>query len=121
LEEWRHYLLGTAHIVTVLTDHKNLTYFRQLHKLSRRQARWNLFLQDFDLRFHHTPGTQMGPADTLSRRDNVDTADDNVELMLLPDDLFVERNSSYARMVDSSHATCTLYKANSSAEFEYTS
>jgi hypothetical protein len=88
LEEWRHYLLGTAHVVTVLTDHKNLTYFRQPHKLSRRQARWNLFLQDFDLHFSHTPRTQMGPADALSCRDNVDTADDNVELTLLPDDLF---------------------------------
>jgi hypothetical protein len=88
LEEWRHYLLGTAHVVTVLTDHKNLTYFWQLHKLSHRQARWNLFLQDFDLHFHHTPGTQMGPADALSRRDNVDTADNNMELTLLPDDLF---------------------------------
>jgi hypothetical protein len=88
LEEWRHYLLGTAHVVTVLTDHKNLTYFRQPHNLSHRQARWNLFLQDFDLHFLHTPGTQMGPADTLSRRDNVDMADDNVELTLLPDDLF---------------------------------
>jgi hypothetical protein len=89
LEEWRHYLLGTAHVVTVLTDHKNLTYFRQLHKLSRQQACWNLFLQDFDLHFLHTPGTQMGPADALSCRDNVNTADDNVELTLLPDDLFI--------------------------------
>jgi hypothetical protein len=88
LEEWRHYLLGTAHVVTVLTDHKNLTYFRQPHKLSCRQARWNLFLQDFDLHFNHTPGMQMGPTDALSRRDNIDTADDNVELTLLPDDLF---------------------------------
>jgi hypothetical protein len=30
----------------------------------------------------------MGPADALSRRDDIDTADDNVELTLLPDDLF---------------------------------
>jgi hypothetical protein len=88
LEEWRHYLLGTAHVVTVLTDHKNLMYFRQPHKLSHRQARWNLFLQDFNLHFTHTPGLQMGPTDALSRRDNVDTADDNMELTLLPDDLF---------------------------------
>jgi hypothetical protein len=36
-------------------------------------------------------------------------------------DISVEQNSSYARMVDSSHTTCTLYKANSSAEFEYIS
>jgi hypothetical protein len=88
LEEWRHYLLGTVHVVMVLTDHKNLTYFRQPHKLSRRQARWNLFLQDFDLHFNHTPGTQMGPTDALFCRDNINTADDNVELTLLPDDLF---------------------------------
>jgi hypothetical protein len=88
LEEWQHYLLGTTHVVTVLTDHKNLTYFRQPHKLSHRQARCNLFLQDYDLHFHHTPGIQMGPADALSRCDNVDVADDNLELMLLPDDLF---------------------------------
>jgi hypothetical protein len=47
-----------------------------------------IFLQDFDLHFHHTPGTQMGPTDTLSHRDNVDMADDNLELTLLLDDLF---------------------------------
>jgi hypothetical protein len=45
-------------------------------------------LQDFDLHFHHTPDTQMGPADALSHRDDIDTADDNLELTLLPDDLF---------------------------------
>jgi hypothetical protein len=89
LEEWRHYLLGTAHIVMVLTDHKNLTYFCQPHKLSRRQGRWNLFLQDFNLHFHHTLGTQMGPADALSCRDDIDMADDNIELMLLPNNLFI--------------------------------
>jgi hypothetical protein len=88
LEEWEHYLLGTTHVITVLTDHKNLTYFHQPHKLSRRQAHWNLFLQDYDLYFHHTPGAQMGPANALSRRDSVDMADNNEELILLPDDLF---------------------------------
>ena len=30
LEHWRHYLQGTAHPVVLLTDHKNLTYFRLL-------------------------------------------------------------------------------------------
>jgi hypothetical protein len=88
LEEWWHYLLGTAHTVTVLTGHKNLTYYHQPHKLSRRQVRWNLFQQDFHLHFHHTPGTQMGPTDTLSCCDNVNTADDNLELTFLLNDLF---------------------------------
>ena len=27
LDHWRHYLQGTSHPVTLLTDHKNLTYF----------------------------------------------------------------------------------------------
>jgi hypothetical protein len=88
LEESQHYLLGTAHVVTVLMDHKNLTYFHQLHKLSHRQACWNLFLQDFELHFHHTPGTQMGPTGALSCSHDVNTTDDNLELTLLPDDLF---------------------------------
>ena len=44
LEHWHHYLQGTTHPVTLLTDHKNLTYFRQPQKLSRRQARWMMFL-----------------------------------------------------------------------------
>ena len=33
LTEWKHYLQGTGHPVTVVTDHKNLSYFKQLHKL----------------------------------------------------------------------------------------
>src|SRR5580658_3880411 len=35
LHEWRHYLQGTGFPVKVLTDHKNLMYFKQPHKLSR--------------------------------------------------------------------------------------
>jgi hypothetical protein len=34
-EEWRHYLKGARHPVEVLTDHKNLEYFRVAQKLNR--------------------------------------------------------------------------------------
>uniref|UniRef100_A0A0W0GDN4 Reverse transcriptase domain-containing protein n=1 Tax=Moniliophthora roreri TaxID=221103 RepID=A0A0W0GDN4_MONRR len=34
LKAWEHYLLGGAHPVTVLSDHKNLTYFRTAQKLN---------------------------------------------------------------------------------------
>ena len=34
LTKWKHYLQGTGHPVTVVTDHKNLSYFKQPHKLS---------------------------------------------------------------------------------------
>ena len=46
LSEWRQYLTGTNHPVTILTDHKNLTYFKKPQCLSRQQARWQMFLQD---------------------------------------------------------------------------
>ena len=38
LEEWRHYIQGSPHTMTVLSDHKNLTYYRDARKLNRRQA-----------------------------------------------------------------------------------
>ena len=66
LVEWKQYLQGTSHPLSVLTDHKNLSYLKDPCKLSRRQARWSLFLQDFDLIWKVTPGTHMGPADALS-------------------------------------------------------
>ena len=39
LGEWKQYLQGTPHPISVLTDHKNLSYLKDLCKLSHRQAR----------------------------------------------------------------------------------
>ena len=66
LTEWRHYLLGAKHPVEVWTDHANLTYFRKPQDLNRRQARWSLFLSEFDFVFVHKPGSSMTKADVLS-------------------------------------------------------
>ena len=49
LKEWRHYLTGIEHPVTVIMDHKNLGYFKQPQNLSHRQARWWLFLQEYNI------------------------------------------------------------------------
>ena len=43
-QEWRHFLEGAAHPVTIYTDHKNLEYFMSARVLNRRQARWNMSL-----------------------------------------------------------------------------
>ena len=83
LKEWRHYLTGTEHPVTIITDHKNLGYFKQPQKLSCRQARWWLFLQEYDIRWGVERGINMGPADALSRKDDIETSDDNREITLL--------------------------------------
>ena len=49
LKEWRHYLTGTEHLVTIIMDHKNLGYFKQPQNLSCWQARWWLFLQEYNI------------------------------------------------------------------------
>ncbi|ESK82601.1 reverse transcriptase-rnase h-integrase [Moniliophthora roreri MCA 2997] len=91
LETWQHHLMEGPHPVTVLCDHKNLTYFRTAQKLNRRQARWSLILSLFDLRLVHVPGQEMVQSDMLSRRDDhVQGMDnDNEDVILLPEQLFV--------------------------------
>ena len=34
LKEWQHYIQGSGHMTVVLSDHKNLTYFRTTQKLN---------------------------------------------------------------------------------------
>ena len=55
LDHWHHYLQGTEHPVTLLTDHKNLTYFHQLQKLSHCQACWMMFCRILTFTFFMSP------------------------------------------------------------------
>jgi hypothetical protein len=91
LKAWRHYLEGNPHSVIVFTDHKNLLYFRSAQNLTRRQARWQLTLNEFDLELHHVPGTKLAAPDALSRRpDHSSDPADNADVTLLPDTLFAQ-------------------------------
>ena len=89
LEEWRQYLQGTQHPITIITNHKNLSYIKDPRKLSRRQARWSLFLQDFNIIWQVTPGTKMAPADALSRRYSIDTSLDNLNTTICPEPMVI--------------------------------
>ena len=77
--------------MTIYSDHKNLTYFRSPQKLNGRQVRWCLYLTRFNIQMFHMPGTKMVQSDALSRRpDHIPENDnDNEEVVLLPDTLFV--------------------------------
>ena len=86
LKEWCHYLTGTEHPVTVITDQKNLGYFKQPQNLTRQQACWNVFLQDCNIKWGVEQGINMGPVDALSRKDEVDTSGDNQEIILLQEE-----------------------------------
>ena len=91
LEEWRYYIQGSSHTTIVFSDHKNLTYFRTAQKLNRRQARWSLYLSEFDILLIHLPGLKMIQSDTLSRRPDygLNNEHDNEDIILLPDNLFI--------------------------------
>ena len=88
-ESWQ-YLRGTIHPVTIITNHKNLSYIKDPRKLSHQQACWSLFLQDFDIHWQITPGTQMVPADTLFQKDLINTTDDNINVAIVPDPVVIQ-------------------------------
>ena len=75
----------------LLSDHKNLTYFRTAQKLNNQQAQWLLYLSEFNIKLIHMPGTKMIQSDSLSRCPDHGTDDSTgrEDWILLPDDLFV--------------------------------
>jgi len=64
LKAWRCYLEGVQ--FTIVTDHNPLTHLKTQPHLSRRQARWSEFLQEFSFDWIYKPGA-TNPADALTR------------------------------------------------------
>ena len=66
LEHWCHYLEGHSQIFEIWTDHNNFAYFCTKQKLSWWQARWSLFLSQFNFTIIHKPEA-FNKADALSK------------------------------------------------------
>ena len=89
LREWRQYLQGSQEPVEIWTDHQNLTFFREPQKINRRQARWISELSEYNFKLIHKKGTQMGKADHLSRRADLDGGEnDNKNVTVLKSEWF---------------------------------
>ena len=90
LKHWRPLLVGSPHKIKVFLDHMNLKYWRDLQKISQCVAREVLKLSEYDLEIHHIKGTLNGCANALSRRADYNQGeDDNKDVVVLPDHLFV--------------------------------
>src|ERR1700726_3479800 len=67
VQEWQHVLLSGEQPFEILTDHRNLVYYRDPQRLSWRQAGWSVQLQDYKFMIQHMPGKGNHLADELSR------------------------------------------------------
>ena len=65
LKKFRADLLGTH--FTICTDHRTLECFQGQRNLSRRQARWQEFLAEYDFDIRYVRGEDNTVADALSR------------------------------------------------------
>jgi hypothetical protein len=90
LEHWRPHLAATEEPVTVLTDHANLTFWKNPRKVNRRVARWFATLQDYNLIIKHVPGKLHTGPDMLSRPPNANRGEeDNQDVTLIPPEAFI--------------------------------
>jgi len=64
---WQHYLEGSASLINVVMDHKNLEYFLTTKILTHRQARWLEYLSQFNLVICFRPGCLGTKPDALTR------------------------------------------------------
>ena len=91
--------MDAAEPFEVWTDHENLKYFREPHKLNGRQARWYLKLQDYDFTLKHILGKTNTKADILSRKEQVDTKEDNKDIQLLKDEMWTRKTMAKVTML----------------------
>jgi hypothetical protein len=68
LRHWRHLLHGTTHPVLIKCDHQNLSRFRSHSRLTARQMRWYMELDEYNFQIDYSPGSTLQVADALSRR-----------------------------------------------------
>ena len=88
LTKQRQYLLDATKF-EVWTD---CEYFRELHKLNGQQARQYLKLQDYDFILCYILGKTNTKANVLSRKDQVDTQEDNKNVQILKDKIWTRRS-----------------------------
>jgi hypothetical protein len=92
LKDWRAFLEGADDAFDIVTDHENLQWWRSAQDLTRRQARWALYLSRFDFHLIHRPGRANTQADPLSRMPHhrVHDNEDNQQQTVLRPEHFVK-------------------------------
>src|SRR5882724_9910445 len=69
--QWRNYLEGSAHVVLVLSDHKNLEYFATTKQLICNQVHWSEYLSGFNYLIRYHAGQLGTKPDALTHPEDV--------------------------------------------------
>ena len=108
LKIWHIYLEGQH--FKVITDHKSLIYFNTQPTLSRRQARWNELLQEYDFEIIYKQGKTNVVADVLSRHADLKL---NSIVQIIPDQQILEAiKKEYSEDADFGEVYKTLPSRN---------
>ena len=111
VQEWRHYLLDAQKEFTILTNHKNLEYFRKPQDLSHWQVQWKQIMQEYHYVMEHHSG-KTNPANPLSQRPDFEKGveSNNKQEILLPQYLFPDLISEHkdGPLIKDAAAVCTL-------------
>jgi len=94
LRKWDTYCKTTGPKITILTDHKNLEYWKTKKDLNLRQARWGERLANYDFVIKYRSGKLAGKPGILSRESGDSPWErdmkhrQNHSRILLPEDAF---------------------------------
>ena len=90
LQHWRAFVARSPETIIIYTDHVNLQYWREPHKVPRRIACEMMESEEYNFKLVHIKGRENGRADALSRWPSYDQGEeDNEGVVVLPDHLFV--------------------------------
>ena len=90
LHHWRQFVAGSTHKIQIYTNHQNLQYWKQPHKIPWRIARQAQEIMEYQLELIHIPEKTNSHADKLSRCPDYNQGDeDNKEAVVLPESMFI--------------------------------
>src|SRR5882724_2805596 len=70
-QRWCNYLEGSAHVVLMLSYHKNLNYFMTTKRLMHHQVCWSEYLSGFNYLIHYCAGWLGTKPDALTCHEDV--------------------------------------------------
>src|SRR5467141_215115 len=69
--QWHNYLEGSAHVVLMLSDHKNLKYFATTKQLTCHQVHWSEYLSGFNYLISYCAGWLGTKLNVLTHQEDI--------------------------------------------------